>query len=91
MPTLTLAEIYLAQGHAARARAIVREILRVTPDDEAAKTLLAKIAGSESNAATKGSPVAGAVVPLVPLDVPMAHAATDPGGTPPRHASEISD
>jgi len=39
VPTVTPAEIYAAQGHLTRARAIVREVLRANPNDEAAKKL----------------------------------------------------
>src|SRR5258708_1730162 len=75
VPTITLAEIYLAQGHAARAKAIVREVLRGTPDDSAAKALLAKIDGANE---AKDAP-APIVATAKHVDVPMAHATTDPG------------
>jgi hypothetical protein len=50
VPTVTLAEIYVEQGHVARAKAILREVLRNDDTDEAARSLLAKL---ESTAAGK--------------------------------------
>ncbi len=43
VPTLTLAEIYVAQGHVARARAILREVLRIDSTDADARALLDKL------------------------------------------------
>lgn len=43
VPTLTLAEIYRDQGHAARAKAIANELLRNDPNDAAAKAFLDQI------------------------------------------------
>lgn len=40
VPTVTLAEIYVAQGHVARARAILREVLRTDAHDAEARALL---------------------------------------------------
>jgi hypothetical protein len=44
VPTLTLAEIYRDQGHAARAKAIANEMLRNDPNDAAARDFLDKLA-----------------------------------------------
>lgn len=43
VPTVTLAEIYAGQGHLARAKAVVREVLRTNDKDEAARALLEKL------------------------------------------------
>lgn len=43
VPTVTLAEIYVAQGHLARARAIVREVLRNDEHDAVARALLDRL------------------------------------------------
>lgn len=43
VPTVTLAEIYIAQGHLARARAILREVLRHDEQDAAARALLDRL------------------------------------------------
>ena len=43
VPTVTLAEIYVGQGHVARAKAIVREVLRNDEGDAAARALLDKL------------------------------------------------
>jgi hypothetical protein len=43
VPTVTLAEIYAGQGHLARAKAVVREVLRTNENDEAARAFLEKL------------------------------------------------
>ncbi len=43
VPTVTLAEIYFAQGHLTRARAILREVLRDNAIDDQARALLDRI------------------------------------------------
>ena len=60
VPTVTLAEIYAAQGHRPRAIEILRRLLEIEPDHASAKALLANL---------ETSPVAApAVVPLPPED-----------------------
>ena len=46
--TLTLAEIYVAQGHLDRARAVLDEVLRSEPDHAAALALQRRLAGDRS-------------------------------------------
>jgi hypothetical protein len=50
VPTLTLAEIYREQGHAARAKAIAQELLRLDPSDRAAQAFLDKLVESPPKA-----------------------------------------
>lgn len=55
VPTVTLAEIYVGQGHVARAKAIAREVLRNDEGDAAARALLEKLE-SEADTATRARP-----------------------------------
>jgi hypothetical protein len=47
--TLTLAEIYVAQGHLDRARAVLDEVLKSEPDHAAALSLRERLAGDRSS------------------------------------------
>lgn len=47
MPTVTLAEIYAAQGHSARAIETLRRVLEREPDHAAARALLARLTDEE--------------------------------------------
>lgn len=47
MPTVTLAEIYAAQGHSARAIETLRRVLAREPDHAAARALLARLTDEE--------------------------------------------
>lgn len=57
MATVTLAEIYVAQGHAAKAKKILDEVLQREPDHAAARALLEKL-GERPVTATAASAVA---------------------------------
>ncbi|MGZ3449546.1 MAG: DUF4912 domain-containing protein [Polyangiales bacterium] len=63
VPTLTLAEIYLGQGHAARAKAIAQEILRNDPTDEAARAFLDKAEAPVVKAASPAKPATEGLFP----------------------------
>ncbi len=57
VPTVTLAEIFLAQGHVSRARSILEQVLHATPHDEAARALATRIdARSKRFVATTNAP-----------------------------------
>jgi len=74
--TLTLADIYLAQGHAARALRIYREVLKLQPDN---LNLRAKI-----EALTPAPPVEVEPVVPAPAPAPSAQAAPEPQPGPAR-------
>jgi hypothetical protein len=63
LPTVTLAQIYLAQGHDERARAILAQVLERQPDHPKARQLLFEIEQRTASAppnATADEPVRGA-------------------------------
>lgn len=76
VPTVTLAEIYVAQGHLARARAILRELLRNEPGDAAAQALLDRLDKRDvrpSEALHEGE---------LPEPMPEIQVAPEPGALP---------
>ncbi|MFI5298893.1 MAG: DUF4912 domain-containing protein [Polyangiales bacterium] len=74
--TRTLAEIYFAQGHLNRARAVIREVLRVSPLDLEAKALLEKIeALAQGGKSRDAAPVAAATSEFI--DDPYAAYSVD--------------
>jgi len=75
VPTVTLAEIYLAQGHPTRARAILREVVRNNEDDQQARALLERI---ERREVRTGALHAGEQVSSPPIEKPIEPAATIP-------------
>lgn len=62
IPTVTLARVYLSQGHALRAREIVDEILRAEPDHRAALELRDELSRREERARSVPPPPPPAVV-----------------------------
>jgi hypothetical protein len=78
--TLTLAEIYLAQGHRDRALSVLSEVLSVEPDHAAALALRARILGGVVSAPTDNkvivsAPVDDKVVTSAPVDDHVAASA----------------
>jgi len=81
--TLTLAEIYLAQGHYDRALAVVGEVLANEPDHESALALRARIEADRSSPHSRRRP-AGLVTepPPTPIPPPPAPAPIAPPRAP---------
>jgi len=75
MPTVTLAEIYLAQGHVTRARAILREVVKGNGDDRRARELLEKI---ERREVPSGALHSGEQLPAPPKPVEKRALPDDP-------------
>lgn len=88
LPTVTLARIYLSQGHDARAAEVLRDVLSRDPHDAEARDLLASIAGQPAPPAEprvvevpNSSTLAGPP-PASPVVVTSAPAAIDDGAAP---------
>ncbi|MBI2392116.1 MAG: DUF4912 domain-containing protein [Deltaproteobacteria bacterium] len=83
--TVTLAEIYLAQGHLARARAILREVLRHEPNDESARVLLDRLdrrAVSPRDALHEGERPEASVPGVMPGAMSEPRVPPEPGALP---------
>ncbi|MCC6214214.1 MAG: hypothetical protein IT376_05060 [Polyangiaceae bacterium] len=89
VPTVTLAEIYAAQGHTARALATVDEVLAREPAHEAAqrlqRRLRAALAEKEARHASRAS---GATAPTAPP--PAEDSPRHVGDSPPASPVEVS-
>ena len=72
--TLTLAEIYVAQGHPERARAVLDEVLRNEPDHAAALALRERLLGDRTGR--------GRIVDVTSTVTPMDSVETPSHGTP---------
>jgi hypothetical protein len=100
MPTVTLAEIYAAQGHLDRARAVVDDVLARHPDHAEARALRARLDGNEQRAPAEGpkgrAPAAGHEAARKSADEAQGRstpAPSEPAGEAPREergASEVT-
>jgi len=72
--TLTLAEIYLAQGHAERALAVLEEVLAAEPEHAAALELRARVIKERESGARRRPPIVAEPVSEEPSEVPPAPA-----------------
>lgn len=89
LPTVTLAEIYVRQGHVARARATLRAVLEADPSDDEARSLLETI---ERPSFAPPAPVLppepeGDAAAFPPEDAPDADADAPPPASAPRAAA----
>ncbi len=86
--TVTLAEIYAAQGHPQRALAIIEEVLAREPDHEAARRLRARIAGPPAPpAASVPDEATPRVAPAEPAPKPVHE--DSPSTQPPAPPSSV--
>jgi tetratricopeptide (TPR) repeat protein len=77
--TVTLAELYLRQGHRDEALRILGQVLRREPENVAAHDLAARIRGEAAAAAVAASPEPSAFqAPLSPVAAGVPMAATEP-------------
>jgi hypothetical protein len=75
LPTVTLAEIYAAQGHFERALAVLDEVLARDPDHREARALKARFAEKER---ARARPSRGAAIEAEPSAAPQARSPAAP-------------
>ncbi len=83
LPTVTLAEIYAAQGYFGKAVTVLNEVLRREPEHEEASTLRARFAGrmSEAEREELGVDASGAELPSDEAETDETAAADEAAGT----------
>ncbi len=86
--TVTLAELYLRQGHRDEALRILAQVLRREPENVAAHDLAARIRGEAAVILAPLSPVVAAE-PVVPVSAPAIDAAASPSPVPSKTQSKI--
>jgi hypothetical protein len=69
--TVTLAEIYAAQGHRARALAVLDEVLAIEPDHEEARRIQRELTSPDTSAAEAASARSAAAPPLPEESSPL--------------------
>jgi len=87
--TVTLAEIYIAQGHAERAHAVLDEVLRSEPDHAAALALRDRLATDRTSRGRIVDVTSTVSVPDVAP--PQAHETSQPGETPLASESSLGE
>lgn len=66
LATLTLVDLYLAQGYRQKAEAMLRRLVEARPDDPGLRARLGELAGEGPAAVGAGSPAAAAAPPALP-------------------------
>jgi tetratricopeptide (TPR) repeat protein len=80
--TVTLAELYLRQGHLKEAERLFSEILAREPGNTAAREGLSRLAGPAAAAAPSPAPAAGARAPVAAAPAPAAGASASVAAAP---------
>lgn len=95
IPTVTLAEIYAAQGHTVRAVDTLRRLLALEPEHEEAREMLARfeaelppVEAAEEAPASEDEPV---VADVAPLSADAAPADAAPANEPPQEPLSMLD